>query len=119
MTSIIVDNLYGSKFINTLEFLFRNSLFIESSVEGQKMYDIYQENVQKMKKLYFINKKNSTFKDYYRDDQNSKRSKSLINEALKMGKYFADHQFAFIKPKIQKDLQIESNQPIFNSVNFV
>lgn len=38
---IVIDNFYHSKIITTLKKIFNDSLIIETSVEGQKIYDVF------------------------------------------------------------------------------
>lgn len=65
--NLIVDNYYDPKITIALKKLFQDSLFIETSVEGQKVYDLYASKIQKNKKLYLINNQTPIFKDLYQN----------------------------------------------------
>lgn len=62
---IVIDNFYHSKIVSTFKKIFNDSLMIETSVEGQMIYDIFAYDIRKHKKKYLTNYQLPAFKDFY------------------------------------------------------
>ncbi len=72
---IATDGFYHKKLMNHLKTLISNSVFISTSVEGEKLYDLGSAH-HKIQNLHLINQIRP-FKDYYRLNPTQNYIKSL------------------------------------------
>ncbi len=63
---IVAEGLYSSKFIHSFKNLIADSIFIETSVQGDIFYDLAATNSLKIKKIHLNTRKTLSFKDYYK-----------------------------------------------------
>ena len=84
---IVTDGFYHKKFIKNLKTLISNSIFIQSSVEGQKIYDIGGYNHLKIKNFHLMSHKIYAFKDYYKLNQTEGKRNVSFKESSGSKKY--------------------------------